>query len=327
MRALFRCGWLKTRSRSRARPSWSPSSTCTLVIMSDAAAVSLDAWWQLGQREQVRASDGSTQELFVIDAGQGPPLTLLHGYPGSSHDFAGLFKALCTDHRVLAPDLLGFGASSKPAPHEYSIAEQADLVAQLWERRGITSTVLVAHDYSASLAQELLASPRGMTFTCCALLNGGVYPDLHRPTLGQQLLLSEEGPAVAQSMTEQLFCDGVAQTFGSRHPATPAELQDLWRAMTLEAPSTQMATMLHYVADRRANASRWTAALERTSIPTIFVWGPEDPVSGAHMLERIKERCSKGTIVELDGVGHWPSIEAPGEVASSLRSFLEHHRA
>lgn len=295
--------------------------------MANDAPPSLDDWWCMGTLETLTGGDQAALELFVVEAGAGPPLTLLHGYPGSSHDFAGIFHELSATHRVVAPDLLGFGASSKPEGHAYSIAEQADLVAELWKRRGITSTVLVAHDYSVSLAQELLATPRGMTFTSCALMNGGVYPDLHRPTIGQQLLLSDDGAAVAAAMTEELFSDGVALTFGSRQPATPAELSDLWRAMTRHAPSTQMATMLHYVADRRANASRWAQALEDTTIPTIFLWGPEDPVSGAHMLERIRERCHQATIVELDGVGHWPSIEAPNEVASSLVAFLHENEA
>ena len=55
------------------------------------------------------------------------------------------------------PYLLGFGASSKPREHRYSLLEQADLVEALWGREGIESTVVVAHDYSVSVAQELLA--------------------------------------------------------------------------------------------------------------------------------------------------------------------------
>ena len=291
--------------------------------MTDVAALSLDEWWARGAHEAVRSSDGSHHELFVVDQGTGPAVTLLHGYPGSSFDLAFLAGALRDDHRVIAPDLLGFGASSKPEPHNYAIAEQADLIAQLLEHRGIRTTALMVHDYSVSLAQELLADPRGIEITGVALLNGGVYPDLHRPTLGQQLLLSDDGVAVAEAMTEDLFAAGVAQTFGSRHPATPNELHDLYRAMTKGAPPAQMATMLHYVADRRANLDRWTRALEDTTIPTLFIWGPDDPVSGAHMLERIQERCTSASVVELQGVGHWPSLEAPEQVVAALSAFLD----
>ena len=60
-----------------------------------------------------------------------------------------------------------------------------------------------------------------------------------------------------------------------------------------------------------------------TPVPTLFIWGPDDPVSGAHMLERIHERCTAASVVELPGVGHWPSLEAPEQVAAALRAFLD----
>ena len=97
------------------------------------------------------------------------------------------------------PDLLGFGASSKPREHHYSLLEQADLVEALWEREGIESTVVVAHDYSVSVAQELLtrraAGTLAVDVRALHFMNGGVYPDLHRPQPAQVALLDpEQGP-------------------------------------------------------------------------------------------------------------------------------------
>jgi pimeloyl-ACP methyl ester carboxylesterase len=284
---------------------------------------SLDGWWAAGAREPVTCLDGHVAELFVVERGEGPVITALHGYPGSGHDFAGLIDRLSRHHRVIVPDLLGFGASAKPLEHAYSIAEQASLVHQLWERRGVTSSILVAHDYSSSLAQELLAAGGEVTFPAAIVMNGGVYPDLHRPTAGQQLLLSADGDEVAAAMTEDLFSAGVALTFGSRRPATPVQLAELWRAMTADGGQQVMSRMLHYVADRRENLDRWTGALETTAVPLCFIWGPEDPVSGVHMLERIRERCAQATVVELDGIGHWPLLEDPEAVAEAAEAFLD----
>src|ERR1700755_2754836 len=82
------------------------------------------------------------------------------------------------------PDLLGFGASSKPLEHRYSLLEQADLVEALWLREGIESIVVVAHDYSVSVAQELLtrraAGALAVDVRALHFMNGGIYPDLHR---------------------------------------------------------------------------------------------------------------------------------------------------
>ncbi len=84
----------------------------------------------------------------------------MHGFPSSSHDWAKLAPALAERHSLLLFDFLGFGASEKPAEHDYSLLEQADLVEALWAREGITSTVVVAHDYAVSVAEELLARRR-----------------------------------------------------------------------------------------------------------------------------------------------------------------------
>ena len=50
--------------------------------------------------------------------------------------------------------------------------------------------------------------------------------------------------------------------------------------------------------------------------------GLADPISGAHMVARWKEVVGKGTLVELPGIGHYPQIEAPQDVAAHVRAFL-----
>ncbi|HXP29239.1 MAG TPA: hypothetical protein VN804_05755, partial [Solirubrobacteraceae bacterium] len=63
---------------------------------------------------------------------------------------------------------------------------------------------------------------------------------------------------------------------------------------------------------------RWVSALEQTDVPLSFVWGMLDPVSGAHMAERIVERLPEAPLLALSDVAHWPQLEAPERVASAL---------
>ena len=96
--------------------------------------------------------------MFLARVGSGPAMTLLHGFPSSSHDWAKAAPALAARHTCWRPDFLGFGASEKPIDHRYSLHEQADLVEALWAARGRRlRRSLVAHDYGVSVAQELLA--------------------------------------------------------------------------------------------------------------------------------------------------------------------------
>ena len=93
----------------------------------------------VGERRARHASScgGAERAIFVRRMGDGPAMTLLHGYPSSSHDWAKVAPALRRAHRLLMPDFLGFGASDKPADHDYSLHEQADLVEALWARDGV----------------------------------------------------------------------------------------------------------------------------------------------------------------------------------------------
>jgi pimeloyl-ACP methyl ester carboxylesterase len=261
-------------------------------------------------------------ELFVREAGQGPNLTLLHGYPGSSHDWVGVVERLATRYRVIAPDLLGFGASDKPYPYPYSLRGQADLVEQVWSALDVTETAVVAHDYSTSIAQELLRRSKAPRLTSIAFLNGAVYPALHRPTDGQLALLGPGGDELVALIDKPMWTDAVAATFGPRHPATPDELDALWTAFSSAGGQRLTATLLHYVADRAVDGSAWVDAMESTTVPLAFIWGLSDPVSGAHVLAEVDRRIPGAPIVRLEGIGHWPMIESPEACASAMLEQL-----
>jgi pimeloyl-ACP methyl ester carboxylesterase len=76
--------------------------------------------------------------------------------------------------------------------------------------------------------------------------------------------------------------------------------------------------LIRYITDRQAHAERWVDALESTDVPLRFIWGMLDPVSGAHMAERIREQLPTAPFVALEDVGHWPPLEAPDRVLAAL---------
>jgi len=274
------------------------------------------------QAEQL-SSGGVDVAVYDLGAPDGRPLTFLHGYPSSSMDVASVAGRLGDGWRVLALDFPGFGASDKPAGHRYSIDACADAVEAMWASKGVTSTLVLAHDYGVSPAQELVARQvegalatevEGVVWT-----NGGVYPDLHRPTAGQAALIDPEaGPGLAAVLDEDLFLGGVRVTWGTRVPFPEREIAEVHASMADGGGVPLMHELLHYVADRREHADRWRHALEQGGIPQAFVWGDLDPVSGAHMVERIEERLPGADVVRLADVGHWPPLEAPDEVAAAV---------
>ncbi len=281
----------------------------------------IEEWWSNGERLTLSVN-GSERIVFVRRMGAGPVMTLLHGFPSSSYDWAKVAPALAARHGLLLIDFLGFGASEKPTDHEYSLQEQTDLVEALWRREGVTSTVVVAHDYAVSVAQELLARRvEGTLVTdllAAHLLNGGLYPDIHRPLPTQIALLDpHRGPQLSAMINEELFVQGLKPTFAESFEAG-ADGADMWQAMSRDDGQQNMHLLTRYISDRAIHGERWINALQDTDVPVAFIWGMLDPVSGAHMAERIRERIPRAPFHTLDDVGHWPQLEVPQRVSAAV---------
>lgn len=280
----------------------------------------IEEWWRAGDQVELLL-DGSERHVFVRRfRNAAPHMTLLHGFPSSSHDWHKVAPALAERYELLAPDFLGFGASDKPPEHVYSIHEQADIVEALWEIEGVAETTVVAHDYAVSVIQELLAR-QAPQLHAVHLLNGGLYPDLHRPEPVQEALLDpEQGPKISALMNEELMIGALRPTFAPGYDGAAEDSVAIWRSMYRDDGFKNAYLLIRYMTDRRRHAERWVKALERTHVPLHFVWGMLDPVSGAHMAERIVERLPKAPIDELADVGHWPALEAPDRVAGAILS-------
>jgi len=273
--------------------------------------ISRERWLAEGRSETL---DG--RRLFFREGGtDGRHLTLLHGFPTCSWDWSKVWPRLAEERRLLAPDLLGFGASEKPAIR-YDFFSHADRLEALWSARGVKRTTLVAHDYSVTVALELMARRReGPTSTeidAVVMLNGAYRSTLHRPRRLQKLLVSPLGPLIARFMTRRRFAASFREVFVK--PPTEAELDAFWASIANARGHLRTPSLLHYLADRHAHAARWEAALDESPLPLTLVWGVEDPVSGAHVLERAPARA---TIRSLP-VGHYPHWEAPAECAAAI---------
>ncbi len=292
-----------------------------IVCVGMAAPTTWHEW-----KSQARGVESGGLSVAGYDLGpsDGLPLTFLHGYPSSSLDIGRTWHQLGDGWRLVAVDFPGFGASDKPIGHRYSIHAAADAVEAQWTAAAIGSTMLVAHDYGVSIGQELLARRRrgllDTDITAVVWMNGGLYPDLHRPTVGQQLLIDEGGAELAAALTEELFVSGIRVTWGTRREMDEGEIGEIWASMSEGGGVALMHDLLHYVADRRQHETRWRDALEDSDVPMTFVWGDLDPVSGAHMIDRVEERLPGATVIRLADVGHWPPLEAPAELVAALRA-------
>ena len=109
--------------------------------------------------------------------------------------------------------MIGFGWSDKPRHYRYSIFDQADLHEALMRAQGVKRYHILAHDYGDTVAQELLArheerratGDNSLVLESVCLLNGGLFPEMHRAARVQKLLLTLLGPLLGVLMNERGF--------------------------------------------------------------------------------------------------------------------------
>lgn len=286
----------------------------------------LQRWFDAGKRFQYGG-----HSIFVREAGpeRAPVLLLLHGFPTASWDWHRLWDALSADFRLVAPDLIGYGFSSKPRAHVYSVFEQAAMIEALLADRGVAEAHVLAHDYGDTVAQELLARYEGLLaggepglwLRSVIWLNGGLFPELHRPRLVQRMLAGPLGGLVSLLMSRGRFGASFSSVFAPASRPGAEELDDFWALLAHDRGHRIGHRLIGYIAERVRHRERWVGATQTSRVPRRFIDGLLDPVSGAHMVARYRELVVVADVVELAGVGHYPQIEAPDRVLQACREF------
>ncbi len=281
---------------------------------------SIQTWQQQGECFLFAGHD-----VFYRDSGHdsAPVLLLLHGFPTASWDWHHLWEPLCLTHRVLTLDMLGFGLSDKPRPFSYSIMQQADLCDLLLRDRGVTRYHILAHDYGDTVAQELLARQQhavaNSQIESIIFLNGGLFPETHRPVLIQRVLLSRLGPLLVQHFTFKKFAAQFRKICA--RDMAEQDLRNLWTLICHKDGTEVMPALIRYMLEREEQRERWVGALTASNIRIRLIDGLLDPVSGAHMVARYRELVPNANVVELSDVGHYPQLEAPNDVLAASFDF------
>lgn len=288
-------------------------------------------------RSRGRLIDLGDEEVFVLDTPAGedvgaPPVVVVHGFPTSSIDWAEVLPALAAHRRVVLFDLPGFGFSAKP-DRPYSIFTSADATVRLIEELRLTRLDLVTHDMGDTVGGELLA--RDLEGTLPAeirrrvITNGSIYLELAQLTAGQQALwaapdelldpeLAADAEILALALTATLAPPGT-----DRSRPDPAHVMAAAQAIVEADGHRLLPRTIRYLSDRRDHEARFTGAIESHPSPLSIVWGDLDPIAVVDMAHRLAARRDDATLHVLEGVGHYPMIEAPTAFAAAVLAGLE----
>ena len=285
------------------------------------------AWEAAGERRDLAGHAIFTVVAPALEEEVDEPLLVLHGFPSSSYDFAPVLDDLRRTRQVLLLDLLGYGLSAKP-DQPYTLAEQADVVVAFTQSLGVDRLALLSHDMGDTVGGELLARQLDGTWpvdvTRRVLTNGSIYIEMAHLTAGQQFLLAlpDERMASDAALDAASLQDALAATFSPDSTVSAEELAAHVEMICHDGGQRLLPRLIRYIEERRRDESRYTGAIERHPSPLHVVWGADDPIAVVAMTDRLRDARPDAVVDVLDGVGHYPMIEAPARFAAAVRRGL-----
>jgi pimeloyl-ACP methyl ester carboxylesterase len=275
----------------------------------------VDAWRSRGRVRTLAGHRIFTVDIPAAAPSGAAPLLVLHGFPTSSFDFHRVVDVLAEDRRVVLFDMLGFGLSAKP-DRPYRLVDQADLAMALVADLGIDRLGLLTHDIGDTVGGELLARQLegawDVEVTDRVLTNGTVFMDLVHLSDGQRFLEALPDERLAPGVLDRdSVLAGLVATFSPASAVAEDELEAQWQLVSADGGERLLPRLARYIEERRRLESRFTPPLVDHPSPLTVVWGTDDPIAVPAMADRLEAARPDARVVRLDGVGHYPMVEAP----------------
>ncbi len=267
-----------------------------------------------------RILDLPSGRVQVLEKGprSGEPIVLIHCYTCAIDWWDGMLPALSRSHRVVAIDLRGHGGSEKPASG-YSMAAQAELVAQALRRLRVGPATVVGHSLGATVTAALVeAAPRDVK----RIVIIDQAPDNDHfgsglPFTAELSYLPVLGPALWQVTPDFAVKDGLGVAFAPGYDVPDRFVTDLNR-MTYNSYSETPQEETDYVKEEPLD--RRVAASGR---PLLAIFGAEDQIFEAPKALGAYAKVPDAETVEVPGAGHSPNVEKPAATARLVLEFAK----
>ncbi|MCB9137997.1 MAG: alpha/beta fold hydrolase [Caldilineaceae bacterium] len=264
--------------------------------------------------------------LFTYEAGDpaAPPALLIHGLGDEADTWRGLIPRLAVTHRVIAPDLPGFGRSDQPkvaytpAYHQQALSELMDVLA-------LDKVRLLGNSLGGMLAHSLtLKQPQRVARL--ALLDGSLAAGGGRPSLGQLLFAL---PLAGEYLYNRLRKDPDA-AYASLRPfyfdldALPqADQAFLYQRVNERVWSggqrrAYFSTLRSAAFWQRRMQKGLDTLLAAVATPTLAIWGEADQIVSPAGGQTVTQMQPNARLITIARAGHLPQQERPDAVMEAL---------
>jgi pimeloyl-ACP methyl ester carboxylesterase/putative sterol carrier protein len=265
-------------------------------------------------------------DVNIVEAGSGEAVILLHGLGATNASFLTTLFDLAPRHRVIAPDLLGHGDTSKPRAR-YDAATFARFVVELMDALEIDRAHLVGNSLGGRISLEVAMTHSdrvGKVVLLCPamafLKRRGFVPFVRA--------LRPELAILPHRLPHRMVVASIRQMF-----AVPDRLPRAWFEAgadeflrVFRSPAARYAlyaAMRNVYLDEPLGESGFWTRLARLERPTLALWGERDPLVPAAFARHVARVAPQIRSEILEACGHVPQFELPAQTHGHLRAFLE----
>ena len=298
-------------------------------------AVGFEGMFRLpsGREPMLRIRDVKVGRLSIntLTMGDGPDVLLLHGLGSTKASFLDTAAALSrAGYRVHAPDLPGFGNSSKPATANYGPAFFADSIAGLMDSLDIERAHMVGNSMGGRVSIELgLRHPDrvgALALLCPAV--AFVRRDFHhlvrllRPELG--MLPHSFGRKVVERQFWSMFADR-DQVDPSVADVVVDEFLRIYSSPGARYAFLSSARSIYLESPYGRNG--FYRRLGELQAPAMFVWSSHDKLIPPGFRRHVARWLPSAEHITIEGCGHAPQVEQPERTNGLIRRFFAHNDA
>ncbi len=268
--------------------------------------------------------------LHYVEAGEGPLVVLLHGFPEFWYSWRRQIPVLAeAGYRVIAPDMRGYNLSAKPTGwRQYDGGHLAADIAALVRSFDVEKAHLIGHDWGAAVAY-LTAMEHPEVIDRLAILN---VPHPARMLDGFRTLTQLRKSwymfffQIPQLPERLLARDGFSFLKRSLRSESPASFSELDLERYVEAwsqPGALTAMLNYYRAALRQSPRRALERMKPIEAPVLVIWGERDTHLGSELADPTPRWAPNARLERLSEATHWVHHDAPERVNELLKDFLQ----
>jgi pimeloyl-ACP methyl ester carboxylesterase len=250
---------------------------------------------------------------YVIEAGRGPAVVLLHAFPLNASMWSLQREALGGSYRVLCPDQRGFGGTQL-GYDDPSLDEVADDVVAMLDARKVDTFVLGGLSMGGYVAMALL---RRHPDRVAGLILADTKASADSPeAVANRLRIAE---AVIEAGNASLLLDEMLpKLVGATTKERRALVHGRVKALVERAPAYAVAWAQRAMAQRPDSFE----TLREVTVPTLVIVGDEDELSSADDAKAMADAVPDARLVTIPKSGHLTAVEAPEEFNAAVLGFL-----